>query len=540
MPVTKWLQTLWLWWAFSIVLILGLGTLAFVSHAEYTLKADEAVLIPRVHRLSDDFARIASQEADLLRLLEEPFRQDRLTLSVLRAARSQASGLSRFYAVTPDGRPVCPGDDGPKAPDWLLTAIRKHPPADTGTLTLMPLRPGAWERATLEGVAPPAILRVMQNARHEWLISEVNEDVLLGTWLRDQLQSLGLPPQYSLLLTATEPAGSDPKATPGGQPHTLAELGLWAALQGNSRTELSVNTFIALPTDGNLNLRISFDPGGPIRHLALLYGLGLLACLPLLGGFGFALRLASRNMGLQMQVSEDRANFTAMVSHELKTPIAAISMYAEILEHQLITDPDKIADYHRIIGTETHRLRRMVDNLLDLARIQRRQRRYERAPVAVATLIDLALAHARQAHGETTLAVTVSLETGLPLLWVDQEAVVQAVTNLIHNAFKYGGTPPEVSVHARAVGVAVAIDVMDRGPGIPDDTRHTIFNPYVRLENEAIRQTQGSGLGLALVKAYVEDQGGRVGVAGRPGGGSIFSLILPARTEETPDAPAAD
>jgi signal transduction histidine kinase len=86
----------------------------------------------------------------------------------------------------------------------------------------------------------------------------------------------------------------------------------------------------------------------------------------------------------------------------------------------------------------------------------------------------------------------------------------------------------------------VAIDVMDRGPGIADDDQASIFAPYVRLEDEATRHSQGSGLGLALVKAYVEDHGGRVGVAARPGGGSIFSLILPASRGERAEVGNAD
>ena len=212
----------------------------------------------------------------------------------------------------------------------------------------------------------------------------------------------------------------------------------------------------------------------------------------------------------ELQFIEERSRFTAMVSHELRTPISAVRMYAEILQNGLVDDADKKTQYLSLIEQEAARLQRLVENLLHVGAIERGSKSFRKEPV---DLNELAAAAGVEAH----------CQPDLPAVLADREATVQVLANLIDNAQKYAGE--NVSVATRAVAGGVAVDVLDRGPGIPDAEKERIFEPYRRLSLEAGKP--GVGLGLAVVKAFMEAQGGRVEVSDRPGGGSVFTLVFP-------------
>jgi two-component system sensor histidine kinase KdpD len=169
---------------------------------------------------------------------------------------------------------------------------------------------------------------------------------------------------------------------------------------------------------------------------------------------------------------------------------------------------------------EAGRLQRLIENLLDLGKIERGARTYALAAHDLAALVEEAIAQATSAP-PGPYELTRELTPGISIE-ADADAARQAIANLVHNALKYGGG--QLTVSTRRDGDWGVVDVADRGPGIPEGRRKAIFEPYVRLEDEARRESQGTGLGLALVKGYMDGQGGSVKVEPRPGGGSVFSL----------------
>lgn len=262
-----------------------------------------------------------------------------------------------------------------------------------------------------------------------------------------------------------------------------------------------------------------------------LFGIWVFGGLALMTSLGVTLRGARGGLAKELDLVHAKANFTAMVSHELKAPVAVLRLYAEMLRDGLVGE-SKRAAFYATMADEAIRLQRLVDDLLDLGKIQAGTKTYKLEPVALDPIIEEAISVAETAFPQRQASVShVNSLPGLVVL-ADRRIAVQAIANVIHNALKYGaGQPVEVVVEVDATHHA-HVHVLDRGPGIPADQRARIFEPYVRIGDEDTREHPGTGLGLALVQAYMQGHdGGSVAVAERPGGGSIFTLTFRALQE---------
>jgi two-component system phosphate regulon sensor histidine kinase PhoR len=255
--------------------------------------------------------------------------------------------------------------------------------------------------------------------------------------------------------------------------------------------------------------------------LALLLGVGLLATI--------------RGAARARELAQLKSDFVSTVSHELKTPLTSIRMFAEMLEQGVANgDADKMHRYHGVIVQESQRLGLLITNLLDYAQIERGTRRYTPTVVPVERLARDAVATFEalrdpetESRGRNPIAVTVSPEAMAVELEIDRDVVVQAVLNVISNAAKYGGAdkPIEVSVAADATSAAIA--VRDHGPGIPAHEQARIFREFYRTPDAYRSNVEGTGLGLALVKRHIEALGGTVDVASVVGEGATFTIHLP-------------
>jgi signal transduction histidine kinase len=234
-------------------------------------------------------------------------------------------------------------------------------------------------------------------------------------------------------------------------------------------------------------------------------------------------------VAVALRYAEQRSNFVAAVSHELKTPLTAIRMYGEMLRDGLVPGEEKRAEYYRTITAESERLSRLIDNVLEFARGERGE-----APLAlrtgslaseVATLCDALRPHA----AESGFTLELLAAPDVPAVSFDRDAVAQILVNLVDNALKYARGAGRRVVQVTCAGEAggVVLRVRDFGPGLPARDLGRVFELFQRGESELTRATRGSGLGLALVRSLARRMRARVSARNAEGGGFEVVVIFP-------------
>jgi signal transduction histidine kinase len=245
-------------------------------------------------------------------------------------------------------------------------------------------------------------------------------------------------------------------------------------------------------------------------------------------GVFFVVRAAAR----EVKLAELRSNFVSSVSHDLKTPLALIQLFAETLELGRLKSTDRAQEYYRIINSEARKLTRLINNLLDFSKIEAGLRSYKREPVNLTELTRGVLESLDSQFRHHEFAVTSRLDGDVPVL-IDAEAAVQALENLISNAMKYSPEHREIAIEVGRVDGFGVVRVRDQGIGIPPRLQHKIFRKFFRIQTDAGSGPQGTGLGLAIVDHVMRGHGGFVRVDSEPGRGSTFTLHFPLYGGET-------
>lgn len=258
------------------------------------------------------------------------------------------------------------------------------------------------------------------------------------------------------------------------------------------------------------------------RHRAISGGLVVVLVL----GLFATIRGAAR----ERELARLKSDFVTTVSHELKTPLTSIRMFAEMLQQGVAgSDRDKEAHYHSIIVKESERLGLLIANLLDYSQIERGTRQYtdhsEKA-VAIAKEAEETFARLREGEGQE-LRVSVDPAAEDLLVNVDREVIVQCLLNLLSNAAKYGGDSGiDLHVQPGKDGGVVEFSVKDQGPGIPSSEQERVFREFYRAPEAVSSAIEGTGLGLALVKRHVEAQGGKIDLSSEVGRGATFTIRI--------------
>lgn len=247
---------------------------------------------------------------------------------------------------------------------------------------------------------------------------------------------------------------------------------------------------------------------------------------------GAGLFLVYSNVRREMHLSRLKSDFVANVSHELKTPLALVRLFAETLELGRVQGPEKANEYYRVINKESQRLTQLINNILDFSRIEAGRKEYHFSPTSVGRVVESVLDTYRFQIEQQGVVLEEAVEPDLPPVQGDPEALTQALLNLVNNAIKYSRDEKYVRVEARRDGETVRLSVRDRGIGIAKPEQKKIFEKFYRAEDSLVHETKGSGLGLSLVKHIMEAHGGRVEVDSSPGRGSTFTLVLPVRKPE--------
>jgi two-component system phosphate regulon sensor histidine kinase PhoR len=230
----------------------------------------------------------------------------------------------------------------------------------------------------------------------------------------------------------------------------------------------------------------------------------------------------------QADLSELQADFVSKVSHELRTPLTSIRLFVETMQRSR-NDPATMDKCLKVLGGETERLTLLIERLLDWGRMEAGRKQFDMRDESLGRILtDAASAFSLTCTHHPQIDFASELEPDLPAVHVDRGAILDAVGNLLSNAFKYGGNPPVIRLRARRVPSGVAIEVSDNGEGIARAEHRRIFDKFYRIDDRLSRQREGSGLGLAIVKHIVRAHGGRVQLESKPGGGSTFRITLTA------------
>jgi len=226
-----------------------------------------------------------------------------------------------------------------------------------------------------------------------------------------------------------------------------------------------------------------------------------------------------------------KSNFVASVSHDLKTPLALIQLFAETLELGRVRTPERAQEYYRIINGESKKLTRLIENILDFSRMEAGLRPYRMEPADLAESVNKVLARMETQFSQGNFVVSTRIDSDLPRIMADEGAAEQAIENLVANAMKYSGENKHIEIETRRVNGHIVIGVTDHGIGISRREQSRIFRKFYRVQRELGGGPQGTGLGLAIVDHTMRGHGGYVRVESEPERGSTFSLYFPIPSE---------
>jgi two-component system phosphate regulon sensor histidine kinase PhoR len=270
------------------------------------------------------------------------------------------------------------------------------------------------------------------------------------------------------------------------------------------------------------------DPGLERRKLvdSLLIGGAVTVILSVLTFLGLAIRRERR-------LNELKSEFISNVSHELKTPLSIISMFGEMLAEGRTKSPEQAHEYAEIIWRESVRLARLIDNVLDFAKIERGMGAYEFAEADIGEVVDRAIELSARRVGSAHMTLDAEIEPDLPALRLDAGAFTLAIMNLIDNAIKYAAAGKRIALDVRRTGERIVLTVQDWGPGVDPEEHERIFDRFYRGRAIRLAPIRGSGIGLALVQHIARAHGGDAAVTSVPGDGATFRIWLPLKTSRT-------
>jgi signal transduction histidine kinase len=229
------------------------------------------------------------------------------------------------------------------------------------------------------------------------------------------------------------------------------------------------------------------------------------------------------------ELSALKSDFVSSVSHELRTPLTSIQMFAETLLTRKVKSRKKLDEYLRIIQGESERLTRLINNILDFAKIEKGIKQYTLEPTDLKAVLEQVLKSMRYQFDKMKFHVSVRVPKKVRLIDADRDAVEEAVINLLSNAMKYSDKDRRIEIRLRRNQANLVIAVKDHGIGISDAEMPSVFEKFYRAREGSAKYTAGAGLGLALVKHIMDAHGGEVKVQSKVGKGSSFILQFPIK-----------
>lgn len=320
----------------------------------------------------------------------------------------------------------------------------------------------------------------------------------------------------------------------GNGPNTRARLSILAAsgeLVAGPAPPAGAATLTTPASEAGLpwTLALSFDDTSAgaqeLANRRRLLSAGLAAILLLLGGGSYFLW---RVMQRELVIGRLQTDFVSAVSHEFRTPLTSLRHVTELLEESDDVPQERRKAFYEALGRNTERLHRLVESLLDFARMENGRRPYDLRPVDGGALVSQVVADFQKEVAPRSFTIELDIErTADVQMRADASSLTNALWNLLDNAVKYSPDRHlvRVSVHRHPAGVAIS--VRDEGLGIPAHERKDIFHRFVRGEKATRLGIKGTGLGLAMVSHIVHAHGGTIEIESEEGVGSTFTIVLP-------------
>lgn len=566
------------WTADEIALVEGVAGAAAVAltnarlYAEAKRRAERLAAIARINRAISarlDLARLVEVVGDALGQLV-PF--DRLALVRFEPDGQYYRVLGAIWRVPPvwqparlnpvvgtpleivyrERRPVIRDDFADPPPDLPLSARERQmlagglrsqvlvpifapsepsetTPAVLGALALVsrvPRQYGPEEVALLEPIADQLAVAIHNADLYAQVVASQRRLATIIAGIAEGVLVLDEAGRVALWNAAAERLLGLPAARALGQPWQAVLRGTDAAGRPLADPTSALAEAIAAGRAATVEVRVE-----PLPEQVCWLSVSL---APVEVDQGRHLALTCRDVSAYKAVEQLKSDFVATVSHELRTPLASIKGYAATLRQRRSRLPASVQEeYLTIINEEADRLNTLVNELLDVARLERGVAAIACQPVALAPLVARAVELVRVRTDQHTFAVDVPAE--LQVL-AAPDRLEQVLTNLLDNARKYSPRGGTIRVAAAAEPPdAVTLLVADEGVGIPPERQAELFRPFVRVENVLTRQTEGAGLGLYISRQLVERMGGRIALRSAPGAGTTVLVTLRA----APAAPMA-
>jgi signal transduction histidine kinase len=266
-----------------------------------------------------------------------------------------------------------------------------------------------------------------------------------------------------------------------------------------------------------------FSPGElSARTRLLLAAIAMMALLVLTGGY-----FIHRAIARELSVAQLQSDFVAAVSHEFRTPLTTMRQLSEMLVRGRVSTDQRRQQFYEALLSESERLHRLVESLLNFGRMEAGQLRYQFEPLDASGLVRNVVAEFQQEVSKDGYHIEFTENADLPAIRADQESLARVFWNLLDNAVKYSPECRTIWVDLMRVGKRLMVRVRDQGLGIPAEEQKEIFRKFVRGAASGAASIKGTGIGLAMARQIVEAHGGEISVESAPGKGSAFTVLLP-------------
>jgi len=259
----------------------------------------------------------------------------------------------------------------------------------------------------------------------------------------------------------------------------------------------------------------------------------------IIGTFGISRDITERKRAEQERekLRREQEEFYSMISHDLRTPLFSIQGFVDLILQGRVSDPEVQREFLTRVARQSRRLITLVDELLDLSRLETGRLELERGEVQIQTLVERVVDQLESVARQKSISLTAQVPPSLPPVEADSRRIEQVLTNLVGNALKFTPEGGRVVAKAEVQGDELVVQVSDTGIGIPSEAMPHLFTKFYRGGDASKRYAKGTGLGLYVSRRIVEAHGGRIWAESEPGRGSTFSFTLPLRPGAASDRP---